>query len=166
MPSHSSKGFQRPLHLFTKMDLFESPPVRTTCISNDCQNDDSAAENFEQQVFDVDLFPSDTPVPGSSQRSNGSMSTYEQLENIYCPTGTPLYLQGTPAHLNDGTSASDNNKHYYAEIEIERSPIPASPEDNDKVSDKLQDSNSNLDDESAEKNEDETKNFQSTYNNT
>lgn len=164
MPSHSSKGFQRPLHLFTKTDLFESPPVRTACATNDCQND--GLVNFEQQVFDVDLFPADTPIPGSSQRSNGSMSTYEQLENIYCPTGTPLYLQGTPAHLNDSTSTSDNNKHYYAEIEIERSPIPASPEDNDKVSDKQQDNNSNIDDESAEKNEGETSNLESTINKT
>lgn len=99
MPSHSSKGFQRPLHLFTKSDLNENSPNRMSSTSN---HQNQLHKPFEQQVFDIDLFPSATPLPGSSQRSNGSMSTYEQLENIYCPAGTPLYLQGTPAHTNDG----------------------------------------------------------------
>ena len=164
IPPHPSKGFQRPLHLFTK-----SGPVQDNT-SVRYEHRDQEQKQQAQRYYWRDLFPTEVYIPagnnsGSSQRSTVSLSQYESLENVYAPLGTPSYLLGTPAHINDGTPNA-NEKLCYAELNIpEDSIVLDSPREDDKVSEKVQDY-SNPSEETIQKMEEETSNCELASNDT
>ncbi|XP_046476684.1 7SK snRNA methylphosphate capping enzyme [Neodiprion pinetum] len=95
IPPHPSKGFQRPIQLFTKAPLTPETAGEPT---------PSSMAQSERRDFERDLFPKDSKKEGGnmsemSQISTESLSQYEQLENVYAPSATPCY--DTPCHTND-----------------------------------------------------------------
>ncbi|KAL0108236.1 hypothetical protein PUN28_015053 [Cardiocondyla obscurior] len=91
IPPHPSKGFQRPLHLFTK-----SRQERMT------RRDQEEIRDLERRRYEQELFPKENVNRGNmseiSQHS-GDLSQYEQLANVYAPSATPSY--DTPSRNSD-----------------------------------------------------------------
>ncbi|XP_044008329.1 7SK snRNA methylphosphate capping enzyme-like [Aphidius gifuensis] len=112
IPCHPSKGFQRPVHLFTKAGT--SPERAVTSLRYIARQAEKRA--YELRVFERDLFPHEVIKFGnlSSQRSIESVGHYERLENVYAPSTTPCY--DTPSHNNDSQSFEpDKSCHVYAD---------------------------------------------------
>lgn len=101
VPSHPSKGFQRPLHLFTK--LGEQSNDDTNIVDRRQRRRSEQLREEERIKYERELFPKDPnkgSTSGISQRSE-DLNKYEQLENVYVPGVTPYY----------DTQSMDNNEH-------------------------------------------------------
>ncbi|XP_034936957.1 probable RNA methyltransferase bin3 [Chelonus insularis] len=113
IPPHPSKGFQRPIQLFTKAGTSPVPSTITRFVARAQEKKDS-----ELRAFERDLFPREMQKPGNlsdlSQRSSESLSQYEQLENVYAPSTTPCY--DTPSHNNDSQSAFEPERMCYVDV--------------------------------------------------
>ncbi|KAJ8683095.1 hypothetical protein QAD02_018887 [Eretmocerus hayati] len=141
-PSHPSKGFQRPLHLFTKADTAATTPAATSTATPNLENPEVVVLRNERRLsreqqeqmrmeYERELFPSppeprkESWTPGTSQRSGESLSQYELLHNVYAPSATPCY--DTPVHNTDSLPP-DPNQMCYLDVNIEHdnraSPIP------------------------------------------
>ncbi|XP_012251822.2 7SK snRNA methylphosphate capping enzyme bin3-like [Athalia rosae] len=111
IPPHPSKGFQRPIQLFTKAGL--SP-------ENQGDPTPSTSTQSEHRDFEHDLFPKETKKKGNmsemSQISTESLSQYEQLENVYAPSATPCY--DTPCYATDGQPIEPKTM-CYVDMDIE-----------------------------------------------
>lgn len=103
IPPHPSKGFQRPLLLFTKFAPPSETPESST-ISEEAAAADEIPRNraeiteeseLARREYERELFPSERHAEGNlseiSIRSGGSFSQYDQLENVYAPSATPCY---------------------------------------------------------------------------
>ncbi|XP_053983575.1 7SK snRNA methylphosphate capping enzyme-like isoform X1 [Hylaeus volcanicus] len=122
IPPHPSKGFQRPIHLFTKagpaQETTENPTASTL---NRQERSDEVRRKVERRKYEQKLFKKDDSefqegnMSGVNQQSNECMSQYEQLENAYAPSTTPCY--DTPGH-ND-SQPSDASKMCYLDVSIE-----------------------------------------------
>ncbi|CAL1677994.1 unnamed protein product [Lasius platythorax] len=111
IPPHPSKGFQRPIHLFTKTGGFSFTTERTdNDITHDVSNrqerimrrDQEEIRDIERFKYEQDLFPKENVNRGNmseiSQHS-GDLNQYEQLANVYAPSTTPCY--DTPSRNSD-----------------------------------------------------------------
>ncbi|XP_043252726.1 7SK snRNA methylphosphate capping enzyme-like [Colletes gigas] len=121
IPPHPSKGFQRPIHLFTKAGpLQESAGNSGASTSNRQERTDEVRRKIERRQYEDKLFQKDESKEGNlseiSQQSIESMSQYEQLENVYAPSTTPCY--DTPGHNNDNQPL-DASKMCYVDVNIE-----------------------------------------------
>lgn len=113
IPPHPSKGFQRPIHLFTKAggpsstitervndnitsDTLQSRQERMT------RRDQEEIRDMERMKYERELFPKENNNIGNmseiSQHS-GDLNQYEQLANVYAPSATPNY--DTPSRNSD-----------------------------------------------------------------
>ncbi|KAK0077310.1 hypothetical protein PV325_004110 [Microctonus aethiopoides] len=116
IPPHPSKGFQRPIQLFTKAGTSPTPCTQVTRFVARAQE----KRESELRAFERDLFPREIPKFDNfslnlSQRSNESMNQYDQLENVYAPSTTPCY--DTPSHNNDNSqSAFESEKICYVDV--------------------------------------------------
>lgn len=121
IPPHPSKGFQRPIHLFTKagssQDTSDDSAKNT---SNRQERKDEARRKLEQKEYEQKLFKKEESKEGNmseiSQQSNESMSQYDQLENVYAPSATPCY--DTPGYNSDN-QPPDASKMCYLDVNIE-----------------------------------------------
>ncbi|XP_033334625.2 7SK snRNA methylphosphate capping enzyme [Megalopta genalis] len=118
IPPHPSKGFQRPIHLFTKPGLSQESAEAST--SKREERSVERREQIERREYEQKLFQKDNNKGGNmseiSQQSNESMSQYDQLENVYVPTATPCY--DTPGYTND-SQPPDASKMCYLDVSIE-----------------------------------------------
>lgn len=147
IPSHPSKGFQRPIQLFTKVasiaentENMENVNTSTLCEPTESNSNQIRNERREQQQKDLerrqyerDLFPKDANKEGNlseiSQQSGESINQYDQLENVYAPSATPCY--DTPGYNND-SQPLEGSKMCYVDVNIEH----------DKTDIEVQDTNS------------------------
>lgn len=110
IPCHPSKGFQRPIHLFTKAGT--SPERAVSSLRYIARQAEKRA--YERCVFERNLFPHEVTKFGNlsdlSQRSIESVGHYERLENVYAPSTTPCY--DTPSHNNDSQSFEPEKSCY------------------------------------------------------
>lgn len=127
IPPHPSKGFQRPIHLFTKAG--SSPEIADSSALNALKRHerrDQEKRDMERREYERDLFRKDNVKEGNmseiSQQSSESMSQYEQFENVYAPSATPCY--DTPGHNND-SQPPDASKMCYLDVGIEHDKIEA-----------------------------------------
>lgn len=95
IPPHPSKGFQRPIQLFTKA------PLSPESISDPTPSSSAQVERpeFERDLFSKGIDKKEGNMSEMSQISTESLSQYEQLENVYAPSATPCY--DTPCHNTD-----------------------------------------------------------------
>ncbi|XP_078046434.1 7SK snRNA methylphosphate capping enzyme [Augochlora pura] len=118
IPPHPSRGFQRPIHLFTKPGL--SPESAEASTSKREERTVERREQIERREYEQKLFQKDNNKGGNmseiSQQSNESMSQYDQLENVYAPSATPCY--DTPGYTND-SQPPDASKMCYLDVSIE-----------------------------------------------
>ncbi|KAL6437527.1 hypothetical protein ACFW04_004162 [Cataglyphis niger] len=112
IPPHPSKGFQRPIHLFTKTGgpLFTTERIDSDIMNNALTNrqerimrrDQEEIRDIERIKYEQELFPKENVNRGNmseiSQHS-GDLNQYEQLANVYAPSATPCY--DTPSHNSD-----------------------------------------------------------------
>lgn len=128
VPFHPSKGFQRPLHLFTK--LGEQSNDDTNIVDRRQRRRSEQLREAERIKYERELFPKDPnkgSTSGISQRSE-DLNKYEQLENVYVPGVTPYY----------DTQSMDNNEHQvhdrlcYIDMEVQGEKIEV--ESTDKAS--------------------------------
>ncbi|XP_011644182.1 7SK snRNA methylphosphate capping enzyme-like isoform X1 [Pogonomyrmex barbatus] len=112
IPPHPSKGFQRPIHLFTKAGGPSSSTIGRpdNNINDTLQNrqermtrrDQEEIRDMERIKYEQDLFPKENIDRGNmseiSQHS-GDLNQYEQLANVYAPSATPSY--DTPSRNSD-----------------------------------------------------------------
>ncbi|XP_017760753.1 PREDICTED: 7SK snRNA methylphosphate capping enzyme-like isoform X2 [Eufriesea mexicana] len=127
IPPHPSKGFQRPIHLFTKAGLSQETldnSVKNT--SKRQERKDEARRKLEQKEYEQKLFKKEETKEGNmseiSQQSNESMSQYDQLENVYAPSATPCY--DTPGYNSDN-QPPDASKMCYLDVNIESDKVEA-----------------------------------------
>ena len=124
IPAHPSKGFQRPIQLFTKAGT--SP----TCTRSNVESSphrfigrEKQKKELERRAFERDLFPHEIPKFGNSsdlsQRSVESLSHYDQLQNVYAPSATPCY--DTPSHNPDSLSF-ESEKMCYVDVNAKGDP--------------------------------------------
>lgn len=125
IPPHPSKGFQRPIHLFTKAgpspetsdDTVVSAPKRQ-------ERRDEVRRKLEQKEYEQKLFKKEEVKEGNmseiSQQSNESMSQYDQLENVYAPSTTPCY--DTPGYNSDN-QPPDASKMCYVDVNMENDKV-------------------------------------------
>lgn len=113
IPPHPSKGFQRPIHLFTKAGG-RSPTITERVndnITSDTlpsrqermtRRDQEEIRDMERMKYEQELFPKENNNTGNmseiSQHS-GDLNQYEQLANVYAPSATPNY--DTPSRNSD-----------------------------------------------------------------
>lgn len=127
MPKHPSKGFQRPLYLYTKENLSETSPASVIIESSaaverrERRLSAKQQEQQEQREYEKNLFP-DVTTPQSyisaySQRSGESLSQYDMLEKVYAPSVTPCYTD-TPIHSSE-TQLPDPAKIHYVDVKID-----------------------------------------------
>lgn len=116
IPSHPSKGFQRPIHLFTKTGGPSTTTISTERIDDNdvtsdtlqcrqermTRRDQEEIRDMERMKYEQELFPKESINRGNmseiSQHS-GDLNQYEQLANIYAPSATPSY--DTPSRNSD-----------------------------------------------------------------
>ncbi|XP_076393012.1 7SK snRNA methylphosphate capping enzyme [Megachile rotundata] len=119
IPPHPSKGFQRPIQLFTKAGPFQESSSNSNTSKRQDRIDEKTRE-IERKAYEKKLFKKDEVKEGNlseiSQQSNESMSQYEQLENVYAPSTTPCY--DTPGHNSDN-QPSDASKMCYVDVNME-----------------------------------------------
>ncbi|XP_076670679.1 7SK snRNA methylphosphate capping enzyme isoform X3 [Andrena cerasifolii] len=118
IPPHPVKGFQRPIHLFTKA---ASPDDSSESNASKRQErTENERKEMERREYEKKLFEKDVAKEGNmseiSQQSGESMSQYDQLENVYAPSATPCY--DTPGHNND-SQPPDSSKMCYVDVNIE-----------------------------------------------
>lgn len=120
IPPHPAKGFQRPIHLFTKADLSQDD-FRKNMLNRQERRDE---ERRKLKEYERKLFKKEDAKEGNmseiSQQSNESMSQYDQLENVYAPSATPCY--DTLGHNNDNQTP-DASKMCYVDVNIETDKI-------------------------------------------
>lgn len=120
IPPHPAKGFQRPIHLFTKADLSQDD-LRKSMLNRQERRDE---ERRKLKEYERKLFKKEDAKEGNmseiSQQSNESMSQYDQLENVYAPSATPCY--DTIGHNNDN-QPSDASKMCYVDVNVENEKI-------------------------------------------
>ncbi|CAK9799325.1 7SK snRNA methylphosphate capping enzyme [Anthophora quadrimaculata] len=121
IPPHPSKGFQRPIHLFTKAGpVEESPDNSIVSASNRLERMDEERRKMEQKEYEQKLFKKGEIKEGNlseiSQQSSEYMSQYDQLENVYAPSATPCY--DTPGHNSDN-QPPDASKMCYVDVNME-----------------------------------------------
>ncbi|XP_076243085.1 7SK snRNA methylphosphate capping enzyme [Calliopsis andreniformis] len=120
IPPHPSKGFQRPVYLFTKAGCSQASSSENT--SKRQERKEQARRETERREYEQKLFEKDVTqtkqgnMSEISQQSNESMSQYEQLENVYAPSATPCY--DTPGYNNDSQPA-DPSKMCYLDVSME-----------------------------------------------
>ena len=118
IPSHPVKGFQRPIHLFTKAASPDDSSDSNT--SKRQERTENERKEMERREYEKKLFEKDVAKEGNmseiSQQSGESMSQYDQLENVYAPSATPCY--DTPGHNND-SQPPDSSKMCYVDVNIE-----------------------------------------------
>nr|XP_034176104.1 7SK snRNA methylphosphate capping enzyme-like [Osmia lignaria]XP_034176105.1 7SK snRNA methylphosphate capping enzyme-like [Osmia lignaria]XP_034176106.1 7SK snRNA methylphosphate capping enzyme-like [Osmia lignaria]XP_034176107.1 7SK snRNA methylphosphate capping enzyme-like [Osmia lignaria] len=122
IPPHPSKGFQRPIQLFTKAGPFQESPDNSILNSSKRQDRiDEKTREFERKEYEKELFKKEEVKQGNlseiSQQSNESMSQYDQLENVYAPSSTPCY-DDTPGHNSDN-QPPDASKMCYLDVNME-----------------------------------------------
>ncbi|XP_076647831.1 7SK snRNA methylphosphate capping enzyme [Halictus rubicundus] len=119
IPAHPSKGFQRPVHLFTKPGLVQEN-VEEASTSKREERTMERQELIERREYEQKLFQKENNKGGNmseiSQQSNESMSQYDQLENVYAPSATPCY--DTPGYNND-SQPPDVSKMCYLDVNTE-----------------------------------------------
>lgn len=112
------KGFQRPIHLFTKAASPDDSSDSNT--SKRQERTENERKEMERREYEKKLFEKDVAKEGNmseiSQQSGESMSQYDQLENVYAPSATPCY--DTPGHNND-SQPPDSSKMCYVDVNIE-----------------------------------------------
>ncbi|CAL7940079.1 unnamed protein product [Xylocopa violacea] len=121
IPPHPSKGFQRPIHLFTKAG--SSPETSDNTVASAPKRQerrDEVRRKLEQKEYEQKLFKKEEVKEGNmseiSQQSNESMSQYDQLENVYAPSTTPCY--DTPGYNSDN-QPPDASKMCYVDVNME-----------------------------------------------
>ncbi|XP_076290281.1 7SK snRNA methylphosphate capping enzyme [Lasioglossum baleicum] len=125
IPAHPSKGFQRPVHLYTKPGLAQE---NTEDISTSKREERTVErqELIERREYEQKLFQKENIKGGNmseiSQQSNESMSQYDQLENVYAPSATPCY--DTPGYNND-SQPPDVSKMCYVDANMEADKMEA-----------------------------------------
>lgn len=115
IPPHPFKGFQRPLHLFTKAG---EPSNEVTNIPNRRERRKCEKLSEAEKIkYECELFPKNTNKGSMSEISqqSGDLSQYEQLENVYAPSTTPCY--DTPSHNNEH-HIQDTAKMCYVDVDI------------------------------------------------
>ncbi|XP_017793395.1 PREDICTED: probable RNA methyltransferase bin3 [Habropoda laboriosa] len=127
IPPHPSKGFQRPIHLFTKAGpIQESPDNSIVNALKRQERIDEEKRKMEQKEYEQKLFKKGETKEGNlseiSQQSNESMSQYDQLENVYAPSATPCY--DTPGHNSDN-QPPDASKMCYIDVSMENDKVEA-----------------------------------------
>lgn len=122
IPAHPSKGFQRPIQLFTKAGTSPDTSNAWCTTAHRFVSREQKKRDYERRVFERDLFPHELPKLGNlsdlSQRSGESLSQYEQLENIYAPSTTPCY--DTPSH-NADSQPFEPEKMCYVDVKADPS---------------------------------------------
>ncbi|XP_015605284.1 probable RNA methyltransferase bin3 [Cephus cinctus] len=122
IPPHPSKGFQRPIQLFTKASSSPTNSTATPSTTARHEHNDQQIRDFERREYERELFPKDDKKQGNmsemSQLSSESLSQYEQLENVYAPSTTPCY--DTPGYQNE-TQPLASDKLCYLDVCIEQS---------------------------------------------
>ncbi|KAG7207350.1 hypothetical protein KM043_009014 [Ampulex compressa] len=131
IPAHPSKGFQRPIHLFTKVGSFQDNTDNADPnLRNRHERRDQEKRDLERREYERELFPKDSSKAGNlseiSHQSNESMSQYDQLENVYAPSTTPCY--DTPGHNND-SQPPESSKMYYLDVSIEHDKMETEAQD-------------------------------------
>ncbi|XP_066584215.1 7SK snRNA methylphosphate capping enzyme-like [Prorops nasuta] len=120
IPPHPSKGFQRPIQLFTKAGV--APDVTETNLANTVRRNerrDQVQRDLEQREYEKELFPKENRKEGNMSeisQSGESSNQYDQLENVYAPSATPCY--DTPGHTND-SQPLDASKMCYLDVNID-----------------------------------------------
>nr|XP_031849760.1 probable RNA methyltransferase bin3 [Nomia melanderi] len=119
IPPHPSKGFQRPIHLFTKPGSSQEN-TETSTLKRQERTNEERKEQIERRAYEKKLFQKGNTKEGNmseiSQQSNESMSQYDQLENVYAPSATPCY--DTPGYNND-SQPPDASKMCYLDVNME-----------------------------------------------
>ncbi|XP_076167804.1 7SK snRNA methylphosphate capping enzyme [Ptiloglossa arizonensis] len=131
IPPHPSKGFQRPIHLFTKPGSSqESTDNSEASTSNRQERTDEVRRKMERREYEQKLFQKDDVKEGNmseiSHQSSECMSQYEQLENVYAPSATPCY--DTPGYNND-SQPPDASKMCYLDVSIESEKMESENQD-------------------------------------
>lgn len=130
IPPHPSKGFQRPLHLFTKTggpsitervddnvtsDTLQSRQERMT------RRDQEEIRDMERIKYEQELFPKENINRGNlseiSQHS-GDLNQYEQLANVYAPSATPSY--DTPSRNSDSQPLDSQSSEIMSRVKEEK----------------------------------------------
>ncbi|XP_015174699.1 PREDICTED: 7SK snRNA methylphosphate capping enzyme-like isoform X1 [Polistes dominula] len=141
IPPHPSKGFQRPIQLFTKVastiEITENLETVNTSMSNQSSENtqvrnerrDQQQKDLERRQYERELFPKDKEGNMSeiSQQSGESINQYDQLENVYAPSATPCY--DTPGHNNDSSQSMEVSKMCYVDVSIEHHKIDVEIQD-------------------------------------
>lgn len=120
IPPHPSKGFQRPIHLFTKA---ENPSFTASEQANDATSTNGTLPNRSERMtrrdqeeirdkerikYEQELFPKENVNRGNmSEISQHSGDQYEQLANVYAPSSTPCY--DTPSRSSDSQPLDDQS---------------------------------------------------------
>lgn len=119
--SHPSKGFQRPIHLYTKAaESQESPTIHVPVVRHAHEAEERLAQ--ERRIYERELFPDANRHTGkTSQRSNESLNQWDQLANVYAPSATPCY--DTPNHNSSGQTP-EPQKTYYVGVDNETAETP------------------------------------------
>ncbi|KAK2588879.1 hypothetical protein KPH14_001744 [Odynerus spinipes] len=135
IPPHPSKGFQRPIQLFTKVASItentenienvkastSNEPAESTSTQVRHERRDQQQKDLERRKYERDLFPKDAQKEGNlseiSQQSGESINQYDQLENVYAPSTTPCY--DTPGYNND-SQPTGTSEMCYVNVNIEQ----------------------------------------------
>lgn len=120
IPPHLSKGFQRPIHLFTKAESssFTATDQADDVISTNgtlpnrsermTRRDQEEIRDMERIKYEQELFPKENVNRGNmSEISQHSGDQYEQLANVYAPSTTPCY--DTPSRSSDSQPLDDQS---------------------------------------------------------
>lgn len=143
IPPHPSKGFQRPIQLFTKVasSITENTEnlenVNTSALSSASVESNQVRherrdqqQDLERRQYERDLFPKDNKegnMSEISQQSGESINQYDQLENVYAPSATPCY--DTPGHNNDNSQPMEMSKMCYVDVNIEHHKVDLEAQD-------------------------------------
>ncbi|KAI4501675.1 hypothetical protein M0802_003010 [Mischocyttarus mexicanus] len=142
IPPHPSKGFQRPIQLFTKVasivEITENlETVVNTSESNESSENtqvrnerkDQQQKDLERRQYEQELFPKEKEGNMSeiSQQSGESINQFDLLENVYAPSTTPCY--DTPGHNNDNSQSMEVSKMCYVNVNIEHHKIDVELQD-------------------------------------
>ncbi|XP_017880391.1 probable RNA methyltransferase bin3 [Ceratina calcarata] len=119
IPPHPSKGFQRPIHLYTKAGPTPSISVENALKKAERQNE--VQRKLDQKEYEKKLFKKEQGKEGNfseiSQQSYESLSQYDQLENVYAPSATPCY--DTTSGYHSDNQPPDASKMCYLDVNME-----------------------------------------------
>jgi len=122
IPPYLSKGFQRPIHLFTKVGEQTNNDVTDDAVPNwqerMTRRDQEEIRDMERIKYEQQLFPKENNNRGNmSEISQHSGDQYEQLANVYAPSATPCY--DTPGRNSD-SQPSDNQPMDTSKVKDEK----------------------------------------------